>query len=147
VTNDEIRVAVAASPALMAVAAARADGWTQAIADALSAGRTRLVPTEVGNGTVLEVLGFDVGNALLDLLAAQPAYRHVRPLLDQGRLRLDSAIVLGAMQQLVGQQIAEGVTFTQAHHDALRARASAPAAVPEWDVRCALLADDGSLRI
>ena len=39
-THDEIRAAVAATPQLMALATARADGWTQAIAAALPSGVT-----------------------------------------------------------------------------------------------------------
>lgn len=95
------------------------------VAAVLSVGRTRTVPTEVGNGTILEVLGLQVGNALLDvLLSTEPSspYRHVRPLLEQGRLRLDLAPAQMALASLVGQQIAAGVTLTQAHVDALIAR-------------------------
>lgn len=95
------------------------------IAGILSVGRTRSTPTEVGNGTVLEALGLEVGNALLDvLLSTNPAspYRHVRPLLEQGRLRLDLAPAQMALGSLIGVEIAPGVTFTAEHVAALIAR-------------------------
>ena len=118
-----------------------AAGATQAIADILSVGRTRAAPTEVGNGTILEVLGLQVGNALLDvLLSTEPAspYRHVRPLLEQGRLRLDLAPAQMALASLVGQHIASGVTFTQAHVDALVARTRVADLITHTQVGAAL---------
>lgn len=141
-TPQEIRDAIAASPALTALVPD-----TQAIADALSVGRTRTAPTDAGNGTVLEALGLTVGNALLDVLYSQAAYRHVKPLLEQGRLRLDSPLCAAALGALVGQQIAQDVTFTSQHLAALMARAAVPDPVPEFDVRRAIFADDGTLLV
>ena len=85
----------------------------------------RKVPNsrEVGNGTVLEVLGLTVGNALLDVVYNTPSYRYVKPLLEQGRLILSSNLVQNTLSALVGQTIAAGVTFTQANKDALDALA------------------------
>lgn len=71
------------------------------IASKVSAGRVKQVPTEAGNGTILEVLGFEAGNALLDILMTQPVYRHVKPLVEQGRLRLDSQLTAAALMALV----------------------------------------------
>ena len=51
-TADEIRAAIAADPALQALVPD-----TQAIAAALSVGRTRYVETQIGVGTIIEVLG------------------------------------------------------------------------------------------
>lgn len=118
-----------------------AAGATQAIADILSVGRTRVQHTEVGNGTVLEALGLTVGNALLDvLLSTSPAspYRHVRPLLEQGRLRLDLAPAQMALASLVGVQIAAGVTLTQEHVDALLSRTRVPDPITHTQVGAAL---------
>lgn len=129
-TPDEIRAAIAASPALQALAAERNDA---AIAAALSEGRTTLVPTEIGNGTILETIGLTAGNALLDVINTAPDFRHVKPLIEQGRLRLDSALVLGTLQSLVAATV-----ITQAHADALIARATAPDPVPVNDVSDAL---------
>ena len=136
-TADEIRAAIAADPALQALVPD-----TQAIADALSVGRTRWKHTEVGVGTVIEVLGLAVANPVLDALYAAPDYRHVKPLLDQGRLRLDSVAQVGMLQPLV-----TGGLLTQAQLDALIARAKEPAPVAEYDVRMAIYNDDGSLKV
>ena len=136
-TADEIRAAIAADPALQALVPD-----TQAIADALSVGRTRWKHTEIGVGTVIEVLGLAVANPVLDALYAAPDYRHVKPLLDQGRLRLDAVAQAGMLQPLV-----TGGLLTQAQLDALIARAKEPAPVAEYDVRMAIYNDDGSLKV
>ena len=136
-THDEIRAAIAADPALQALVPD-----TKAIADALSVGRTRWKHTEIGVGTVIEVLGLAVANPVLDALYAAPDYRHVKPLLDQGRLRLDAVAQAGMLQPLV-----TGGLLTQAQLDALIARAKEPAPVAEYDVRMAIYNDDGSLKV
>lgn len=136
-TADEIRAAIAADPALQALVPD-----SQAIADALSAGRTRWKHTEIGVGTIIEVLGLAAANPVLDALYASPDYRHVKPLLDQGRLRLDVVAQAGMLQPLV-----TGGLLTQAQLDALIARAKEPAPVDEYAVRVAIYHDDGSLRV
>lgn len=136
-TADEIRAAIAADPALQALVPD-----TQAIAAALSVGRTRYVETQIGVGTIIEVLGLAVANPVLDALYAAPDYRHVKPLLDQGRLRLDAVAQAGMLQPLV-----TGELLTQAQLDALVARAKEPAPVDEYDVRMAIYNDDGSLKV
>jgi hypothetical protein len=117
-TPQQIRDAIVTDPALQALAAARNDAG---LADALSVGRTKQVPVDVGNGTLLDVLGLTVGNALIDLIHNTASYRYVVPLLDQGRLRLDSPLVQGTLAQLTGQQIAAGVTLDAVHVAALNA--------------------------
>lgn len=136
-TPEEIRAAISADPALQALVPD-----TQAIADALSMGRTRYVETQIGVGTIIEVLGLAAANPVLDALYASPDYRHVKPLLDQGRLRLDSVAQAGMLQPLV-----TGGLLTQAQLDALIARAKEPAPVDEYAVRVAIYHDDGSLRV
>lgn len=89
-----------------------------AVATALSAGRTKWAHTEIGVGTIIEVLGLAAANPVLDALYAAPDYRHVKPLLDQGRLRLDTVAQAGMLQPLV-----TGGMLTQAQLDALVARA------------------------
>lgn len=135
-THDDIRDAIAADPDLQALVPD-----TQAIADALSAGRTRYVHTEIGVGTIIESLGLTTANTVLDAINANPDFRYVKPLLEQGRLRLDSPFVRGTLASLVG------VLITQEQHDVLLARAQSPDPVSEFDVRCAIYADDGSLRV
>lgn len=115
---------------------------TQAIAAALSAGRTRWKHTDIGVGTIIEVLGLAAANPVLDALYASPDYRHVKPLLEQGRLRLDAVAQAGMLQPLV-----TGGLLTQAQLDALIARAKEPAPVDEYAVRVAIYHDDGSLRV
>lgn len=127
-TADEIRAAIAADPALQALVPD-----SQAIADALSAGRTRWKHTEIGVGTIIEVLWLAAANPVLDALYASPDYRHVKPLLDQGRLRLDVVAQAGMLQPLV-----TGGLLTQAQLDALIARAKEPAPVDEYAVRVAI---------
>ena len=136
-TADEIRAAIAADPALQALVPD-----TQAIAAALSVGRTRWKHTEIGVGTIIEVLGLAAANPVLDALYAAPDYRHVKPLLDQGRLRLDAVAQAGMLQPLV-----TGGLLTQAQLDALIARAKESAPVAEYDVRMAIYNDDGSLKV
>ena len=136
-TAEEIRAAIAADPALQALVPD-----TQAIAAALSVGRTRYVETNIGAGTIIEVLGLAAANPVLDALYASPDYRHVKSLLDQGRLRLDVVAQAGMLQPLV-----TGGLLTQAQFDALIARAKEPAPVDEYAVRVAIYNDDGSLRV
>lgn len=126
-TPEEIRAAIGADPALQALVPD-----TQAIADALSVGRTRYVETQIGVGTIIEVLGLATANAVLDVIYSAPDYRHVMPLLDQGRLRLDSAFVRGALQSMVPSLL------TQEQRDSLVARAKEPDPVNEYNVRIAI---------
>lgn len=114
---------LALDPALIA---ARDDAE---IARQLSLFKTKLVPTEIGNGTILETIGLAAGNALLDALANDPTYRHVVPLLEQGRLRVDSQLV-----RLTLDAIAEGGIITVANALALKALASVPNPVSVGDV-------------
>ena len=145
-TPEQIRAAITADPALLALVHgyAQAPSW-EAVAAAL--GVDEWTPTEIGKGTILEALGLEVGNALCDLLDTAPAYRHVRHLLTDGRLRLDAALVRGSLQQLVGVTIAEGVTFTQGDADKLFALARRRSTVSELDVRRAVFNADGTLRV
>ena len=105
-------------------------------------GRTRYVETQIGVGSIIEVLGLAAANPVLDALYASPDYRHVKPLLDQGRLRLDVVAQAGMLQPLV-----TGGLLTQVQLDALVARAKEPAPVAEYDVRMAIYNDDGSLKV
>ena len=114
---------------------------TQAIADKLSEGLTKTVPTEVGNGTILEVLGLATGNALLDVITGNADFRHVKPLIEQGRLRLDSPLTTMALTSLVG------IVITEAQKDALLARCRVPDSVDEFQVRVAIFNDDGTLKV
>lgn len=134
-THDDIRAAVATSPELQALAAA---GDHAGIARALSGSRKVLAPTEVGKGDILMALGLDVGNALLDLIDTGAEFRHVRHFLAEGRLRADLPLTMQLVQSLVGQQIAEGVTFSAEHAATLRALAEVDDVVTHEAVTAAL---------
>lgn len=110
----------------------------QAIADVLNAGRVRREPREVGNGLILEALGMTEGNALLDVLSTAPDFRHVWPLVVSGRLDITTAEVAAALAGLeaTGVVSAAGV-------EKLLALADVPCPLSEFEVRCAIWADDG----
>jgi len=110
----------------------------KAIAAQLSAGRTRLEPTEVGNGAVLETIGLAAGNALLDVINNTPDFRHVKPLLEQGRLRIDSPLVRATLDSLVP------AVLTAQAAAALKALADRPDPVTEYQVRRVVWNDNGS---
>lgn len=104
-----------------------------AIAAALSAGRTKLVLTEIGNGKILETIGLQAGNQLLDAIYNAPDFKHVVPLLEQGRLDISSAVSQGALDML-----AAAGACTQANADKLKALAVVPDPVTSQDVTKAL---------
>lgn len=116
----------------------RATRDTQAMADALSVGRTKPSTREIGNGTILEVLGMAAGNALLDAINTAPDFRHVKPLVEQGRLIIGGPLVAAALAGMVG-----GGVITQADSDKLLAIAVQPDPVSEIDVRRAVWSDAG----
>jgi hypothetical protein len=116
----------------------RASRDTQAIADALSVGRTKPSTREIGNGTILEVLGLTAGNALLDAINNAPDFRHVKPLVEQGRLIIGGPLVAAALMGMVA-----GGVITQADADKLLAIAVQPDPVSEFDVRRAVWSDNG----
>lgn len=104
-----------------------------AIAAALSSGRTKLVYTEIGNGTVLAQLGLDAGNALLDAIYSNANFRYVKSLLDQGRLDVSSPLVRNALDDFATIGV-----ITQAQADQLKSLAEVPDPVMPQDVARAL---------
>lgn len=102
---------------------------------------SRLVPTEIGNGTVLETLGLAVGNALLDVLYNAPDFRYVKPLLEQGRLRIDAPPARAALDGIAAAGIAAG--FGAAQAEALKALADAVTPADEMTVRRVCWSDTG----
>jgi len=75
------------------------------IAAMVSAGRTRPSAREIGNGTILETIGLAHGNAMLDVIYNDTNFRHVKPLLEQGRLIVGSPLVV----QTINGMVAGGV--------------------------------------
>lgn len=99
-----------------------------AIALLVSEGRTKPSTREIGNGTILETIGLQYGNAMLDVIYSAPDFRHVKPLLEQGRLIVGSPLVVATIQGMV-----PGV-MPQAVADRLLALAVEPAPVSVQDV-------------
>ena len=99
------------------------------IAALVSMGRTRPSTREIGNGTILEVLGLAAGNAMLDAINGMPDFRHVKPLVEQGRLIIGSPLVAASLSAFVA-----GNVITQADADKLLAIAVEPAPVSVGEV-------------
>jgi hypothetical protein len=78
-----------------------AEGNFHVLAEIVSVGRTKPNNVEIGNGTILEVLGLALGTAVLDAIHATPSYKYVLPLLDQGRLKIGSSVAQEAVQAFV----------------------------------------------
>lgn len=99
------------------------------IAAIVSAGRTQPSRAEIGNGTILAVLGLAAGNAMLDAINNSADFRYVKPLVEQGRLTAGSPMVAMAIASLV----AVGV-ITQADADKFAPVLTEPAPVSVPDV-------------
>lgn len=135
-TIDEIRAAIAADPALRELMPD-----TSAIADALSAGRVRVVQRLGGIGLVMDTLGPDGGAAVLDgletLKATHSAVKWAWYLIERGELDFGSPATRGMIELLLPEPA----------RSALLAVAEEPAPVPEMLVRIAVYHDDGSLAV
>ncbi len=99
------------------------------IARIVSIGRTKPSTREIGNGTILEVLGLVAGNAMLDAINVMPNFRHVKPLVERGRLVVGSPLVAASLGAFVA-----GNVITQAHADKLLALGIEPAPVSVGEV-------------
>lgn len=135
-----LRDDILANPACAAALSAKD---CQAIAAIMSIGRMRANSHEIGNGTVLEVLGITTGNALLDILmssAADSPYRYVKPLLEQGRLLVGTPLVQATLATFVPSII------TQAQCDALCALGKEPDPYSAREISIALFNDDGGAK-
>jgi hypothetical protein len=134
----ELRAAARANPECAAALAARDCATLAAL---LSPGRTRANAREIGNGTILDTLGLAAGTAFLDVITNDAQFRYVKPLIEQGRLLIGSALV----QQTVQGFAATGV-LTQAQADSLCALGQEPDPVTPQEVAAALFNPDGSER-
>ena len=99
------------------------------IAAALSAGRTKIVPTEIGKGRVIATIGLESANDLLDVIDTAPDFRHVKQLLASGWLDVGAPLTRGALDNL-----AAGGVVTQAEADAIKALAEVPDPVTPLEV-------------
>lgn len=133
----DIRLAIESEPALQALLPN-----TQAIAVELSTRDTHKVPFEIGAGGILATLGLERGNALLDAIQSTPGFRHVWPMIEQGRLDLSSPLVELGLDALVQSEVISSSEMQQLLSLCLR-----PIEVSEDDVKRAIWNDDGSLAI
>jgi hypothetical protein len=97
-----------------------------ALAEILSAGRTKLIERNVGYGTVLDTLGADVGSAFLDALTA---------------LATTSSPVKWALKLMERGELNIGAAATQAQLDALATAGVMPVAVADVLKGLALVPD------
>lgn len=110
---------------------------TFVIRDIVNKDRTKPSTREIGNGTILETIGLQYGNAMLDVLYNAPDFRHVKPLLEQGRLIIGSPLVVATVQSMVPSIMPQPVA------DMLLSLTTEPHPITEYDVRKALYADNG----
>ena len=108
-----------------------------AITAAVNLGRTKPNTREIGNGTILETLGLEGGNALLDVINSVPDFRHVKPLVEQGRLVIGASLVQSTVRSLVPS------VLTAAQADALCALGMEPDPVNQDAVTRACYDDNG----
>lgn len=111
----------------------------EAIAVAVSKGRVKPSGLQIGSGTILETIGLTAGNALLDVINSTPGFRHVKILVNDGRLIISSPLVKASLDGMVKASV-----LTQEHADALLALAVMPDPVTELDVRKSLYDIDGT---
>lgn len=92
------------------------------ITNILSIGRKTLTKRNIEKGDILDTIGLDAGNALLDAFDANPAFRHVKSELERGALDVSRPLVRSSLDSMAGVVIG----FTQEHANAIKALAEAP---------------------
>lgn len=165
-TRAEIQALILATPAAMALLdAVRSDPApvpdTVAIAEAISAGRTRTESRLIGDGEVSLALGVPAGPLFVMSLedaasdASRPGpgaaseeielfatARQAWRSLQKGAFDIGDSSVRAAIDLFVGALLNANQAAS------LKALSpEIPDPVPEFDVRCAILADDGSLLV
>lgn len=141
-TPQQIRDAIEADPALQAMAAA---GNTQAIADALSAGRTRVVSHFASERGILErfPLGPIAGDALLTKLDTFAATAHPMASIVRRALKFlgqpEGLDIGSAATQGLLDQLALGGVMTAEERAGLRAMATVADPVTHTEVGAALM--------
>ena len=108
------------------------DGGLAAVTAAVNVGRNRPSGLEIGKGTVLATIGLSAGNQFLDVIDTVADFRHVRGLLNDGRLIVSSPLVMGTIQSFVPN------VLTQAQANALLALAVTPNPASEHDCSAAM---------
>lgn len=85
----------------------------------LSIGRKTLAKRNIEKGDILDAIGLDAGNALLDAFDANPAFRHVKPELERGALDVSRPLLRSSLDAMAG--VVTG--FNQEHADTIKALA------------------------
>lgn len=152
-TAAEIQAAIKARPDLVALLPD-----TAAVAAALSVGRTRYVERLITERRIMDVLGVVAGDAFLSALegfaaaslAPDNPLRPVQPGFRRALAWLKSpdGIDIGSAQAraLLGALATAGIVDA-AHAAVVIALAAVPDPVPEFDVRRAVFADNGTLLV
>lgn len=103
------------------------------MAELVSAGRVQQNTREVGSGTIIETIGLAAGNAFLDVINSVADFRHVKTLVNEGRLIVSSALVSATIDGFVA-----GSILTSEQGAALKALGSSPAPVTAQQIAQAL---------
>lgn len=143
-THAEILAAVQADPALVALVPD-----TQAIADALSVGRVKTVERLAGKGTPMKYIGADSGSALLEAVSTMAKAEGADLKIKWGwDLLVNDQLDLGldSTRTMLDSFATAGV-ITQEESNILKGLAEVSDPVSEFEVRCALLNDDGTWRV
>lgn len=154
-THDEIRAAIAADPALQAIVPD-----TQAIADALSVGRTKVVSRMTGARGLASLLPGGPLQAEMILLKLEASRDALLASADPGeklmgsmlRRQLDflsrDGLDFGdvAFREIIEQLGAQGV-LTAEEVAAIKTIGVVPDPVDEYTVRVAIYNDDGSMKV
>lgn len=126
-----------ADPACAAAIAARD---CNTLADILSVGRTRFNDREIGYGTIIETLGLEDGNKLIEFINTNDQLKYVKPLLEQGRLRIGSPVVQVAIQSFAQNPM----LLTQVNADKLCDLGKSAFPYTSVEVAAALFPEEGA---
>lgn len=141
-TPSEIRTAISADPAILALVPD-----TQAIADALSTGRTKvdkLTAHDIRQYLMLVDLLLPIEAATTPACKATTHALDVFPVFD-----LTNPMILGKFTQVMDELVADELVpdFTEEHKQTILSLAVIADPVSEFDVRKAIFADDGNLLV
>lgn len=88
-----------------------------AIAAILSVRRTKTVSRNIGPGDIIDAIGFEAGNVLLDEIYANTMFRHIKPELIDRNLDISRPLTIASLDMLVQSGLPG---FTQSHADTLK---------------------------
>ena len=106
------------------------------IAEVMSVGRIKVIPTEIGKGKILATIGLVEGNALLDMVDSNQDFRHVKQLVANGWLDVGETSVRNMIDTICTTDTASK----------LKALAEVPDPLTAADVAEVLYNPDGSMK-